>query len=92
MSANGKTIIEEFSQAKVTMMREVNRHPELVAFILEQYDFADEGDWGGILGEIAAYCNIGMEGDYYPAELDRIYTDIYLKLVYIRNKFERIIQ
>jgi len=92
MSANGKIIIEEISQAKVTMMREVNRHPELVTFILEQYSFQDEGDWGGILGEIAAYCNMIMDGDYYPAELERIYADLYLKLVYIRTKFERIIQ
>jgi len=70
----------EFSTERVTLMREVNRHPELCNLIAAQYDVNDPADWGGVVGEIAAHVLVGMEGDYYPAELDKLYVDLYFKL------------
>lgn len=80
------TIVEEFSSERITLMREVNRHPKLVENIAAQYNVNDRTDWGGIVGEIASYVNIAMDGDYYPAELDRLYIDIYFKLRYRRQR------
>lgn len=86
MSSKGKTVYEEFSSERITLMREVNRHPELVESIAAQYDVNDRADWGGIVGEIASYVNVGMDGDYYPSELDRLYVEVYFKLRHLRQR------
>ena len=66
------TVYEEFSSERITLMREVNRHSELVENIAAQYNVNDRTDWGGIIGEIASYVNVAMDEDYYPAKLDKI--------------------
>lgn len=58
-----------FSQAKLAMIQECKEHPILMDH-LAQYE-AD--DWGGAIGEIAAYVGICMEGNYMPMELERLY-------------------
>jgi len=79
-------VFEEFSSERITLMREVNRHPELMENIAAQYNVNDSTDWGGVVGEIASYVNVAMNGDYYPLELDKIYIDIYFKLRYKRQR------
>lgn len=86
MSSKGKTVYEEFSSERITLMREVNRHPELVESIAAQYDVNDRADWGDIVGEITSYVNVGMDGDYYPSELDRLYVEVYFKLRHLRQR------
>lgn len=71
-----KIIKEWFSQAKIALIRECKEHPALMTE-LAKYD-AD--DWGGAVGEIAAYCLICMEGSYMPMELEKLYDIMYFKL------------
>ena len=76
-AAKGKSIVKEmFSQAKIAMIQECKEHPELMAE-LSQYQ---PDDWGGAVGEIAAYCLVTMEGSYYPSELEKLYEILYFKL------------
>ena len=59
---------EMFSPERVALMREVNKHPVLASLLAAQGDL----DWPAQLGEIAAYCNIVMDGYYSPMDLDRL--------------------
>lgn len=81
-----KTIYEEFSRERITLMREVNRHPQLAHDIAAQFKVNDRADWGGIVGEIAAYVLVYMEGDYMPSELDKLYVELFFKLQHKRNR------
>lgn len=65
-----------FSQAQIAMIAEVKQHPPLMDY-LRGYP-AD--DWGGAIGEIAAYVGICMEGNYMPHELEKLYDMITFKL------------
>lgn len=71
-----KLIIEEFSPARIALAREVKNHPPLLQ-LLATYE-AD--DWGGAIGEIAAYCGIVMEGNYMPSELEILYEKLFWEL------------
>lgn len=65
-----------FSEARLALMQECKKHPPLVEY-LAQYQ-AD--DWGGAVGEIAAYCLVCMEGNYMPMELEKLYDILTFKL------------
>jgi len=69
-----------FSEAKLALGREVVKHPVLVE-MLQSYS---RDDWGGMLGEIAAYCMITMEGEYLPHELEKLY-DILIRELQARR-------
>lgn len=75
--------IDLFSPEKIALLKEVNKNPELCENCME---YRDADDWGLMLGEIAAYCNVVMDGEYYPAELDKIYVDLMFRLKW-KNKF-----
>lgn len=76
-STSKNVTLEMFSPERVRLMREVNRHPELVVIL---HELPTDADWGEQLAEIAAWVMVGMEGEYLPHELDEIYTDILLRL------------
>ena len=66
-----------FSETRIALAREVrDYHPELVV-LLQQYK---PDDWGKIIGEIAAYCLVLMDGNYYESELERLYEILLMKL------------
>jgi len=71
-----KINIEMFSPAKLAMIQECKNHPVLMDY-LSTYE---SDDWGGAVGEIAAYCLICMEGNYMPMELERLYDMCTFKL------------
>jgi len=72
-----KKIVKDYwSQIKIAMIAEVKEHPPLME-LLAQYP-AD--DWGGAIGEIAAYCTVMMDGQYYDSELEKLYEILYFKL------------
>ena len=71
-----KIVKDMFSEARLALIQECKEHPALMAE-LRQYK-AD--DWGGAIGEIAAYCLVGMEGTYLPLELEHLYTQLLFKL------------
>ena len=60
--------LEFFSKEVLALNKEVQEHPPL-ALLLTPYK-AD--DFPGMLGEIAAYCGVGMHGVYSPEEIDRV--------------------
>lgn len=65
-----------FSEARIALSRECRHHPALI----EELGKYDADDWGGAVGEIAAYCLVCMEGDYMPMELERLYDILTFKL------------
>lgn len=62
------TKLEFFSPERIALNGEVREHPELM-ILLGKYK-AD--DFEGKIGEIAAYCNIALDGLYTPRELDKV--------------------
>lgn len=75
-----RTKFEMFSEERIALGKEVRNHPALVA-LLTQYR---SDDWGGIIGEVAAYCNIMCDGVYMPSELDKLAGICYWKLKEMR--------
>jgi hypothetical protein len=58
---------EMFSEHKLAIMKKLHEHPPLVT-LLKQYD--QDTQWPEMLGEIAAYCNIVVDGIYTAEELE----------------------
>jgi len=71
-----KLVLKFFSPARIALIKEVKHHPELVG-LLANYK---SDDWPGMIGEIAAYCLVFMDGMYMPAELDRLCDILHFKL------------
>lgn len=72
-----RIIKEEFSEARIALMREVNKHHPALCELLTVYP---PDDWGGQVGEIAAFCGVIMDGYYMPHELERLYDILYARL------------
>jgi len=70
---------EMFSEGRIALQREVNKHPILVALI-QQAAAEGNGEWGDQIGEIAAFCGIAMDGMYTHSELEYLYPELYFKL------------
>tara|TARA_R110000744_G_scaffold372015_2_gene483389 strand:- start:28281 stop:28673 length:393 start_codon:yes stop_codon:yes gene_type:complete len=64
------------SPPRMAMVKEANRNSTLRAF-LSKYD---SDDWGGIIGEVAAFFNTEMDGAYSEKALDDIAQDLYWQL------------
>lgn len=68
--------VELFSKERLELMKEVNRSPELCAIMEE----AQPEDWAEQLAEIAAYCNVMMDGLYSQADLEHLYPQLVMRL------------
>lgn len=69
---------EMWSEARIAIMRKISKeHPPLAALIL-QYDPVDQ--YPEILGEIAAYNNIILDGYYSRDDLAGLEDMLYQKL------------
>lgn len=68
--------LEEFTESRVLLMREVNNHPKLVATLRNSID----DEWETYVGHIAAFCGVVLDDVYLPEQLDRIYTTLYNRL------------
>ena len=55
------------------MLTECNRHPILVAQV-NQLGF--EPDWAEVIGVIAAYCNVMMDGMYNQNDFELLYPQL----------------
>ena len=75
---------EMFSEGRIHLQREVNKHPRLVILINQAAREGNE-EWSDQLAEIAAFCGIGLEGNYFPAELEPLYDKLYFELVAART-------
>lgn len=71
-----------FSPARIALQLEVTNHPLLVNMLLSM----EEGtDWLQQLALIAHYCNVIVDGMYYPEELDKLYNVLFFKLQSMRS-------
>ena len=68
-----KVTLEYFSQAKTLMLIAAQKHPVLVS---QCANFNQRDQWPEIVGEIAAYCNVHMDGAYVPHELEALYPKL----------------
>lgn len=69
--------LEYFSQARVLMLIAAQKHPVLVERCA---NYNNQTQWPEIVGEIAAYCNVAMDGNYYEHELEALYVILESKL------------
>lgn len=59
-----------FSNARIDLMREVNKHPVLCT---QLQALGIDAEWAEQIGEIAAYVNVAMDGMYTHTDLDLVY-------------------
>lgn len=78
--------LDYFSNERVAMLMECNRHPVLKAQLLELG--SKEDNWGEWLGEIAAYCNVVMDGGYSQEDLEILYPQLTKRMVDTRLSYQ----
>tara|TARA_R110000744_G_scaffold31727_1_gene74560 strand:- start:9744 stop:10061 length:318 start_codon:yes stop_codon:yes gene_type:complete len=61
-----------FSQARVNLNQECTHHPVLLSLLMDLPD----PDWSEQLAEIAAYCNVLMDGVYSEEDLEILYPQL----------------
>ena len=69
-------VLDYFHPARIALNKEVREHPALLAFISSYHP----SDFAGIIGEIAAYCNVVMDGMYSEDDLNVLCDMLYWKL------------
>jgi hypothetical protein len=67
-----KVVLQYFTEARVKMIYECNNHPVLVA----ELEALGKVDWAETIGEIAAYCNVMMDGIYTNDDLEILYPQL----------------
>lgn len=60
--------LEYFSEAKLALNQEVQNHPDLMQLLAKH----GNGEFEIKLAEIAAYCEVILDGYYIDADLDEI--------------------
>ncbi len=65
-----------FSEARIALNREASKHPKL----MEDLQYIDPNDFPATVAEIAAYCNVTVDGDYYDVEIDKLCDILTTKL------------
>ena len=69
-------VLQYFSEGLRELHKEILNHPPLV----QQLKMYIPSDAGGRIGEIAAYCNVAMHGNYSPEDLEGLYPTLVHKL------------
>lgn len=72
-----KVTLNYFSESRVNMCRAVINHPQL-CMVLNGIN--PETDWEQVVAEIAAYCNVALDGAYVPSALEKLYQELYMRL------------
>lgn len=80
MSKKQGPVLEFFHPARIALAQEVKQHQDLKELLAE----IPAEDFELKLASIAAYCNIVLEGAYYPSELDRLCELLLTKLQAMR--------
>ncbi len=75
------TTLEFFSEAQIALNKEVLQHPMLRIQLQSE---APSGEEGEVIGTIAAYCNITMDGTYSRERIENLYSILVEKLQKIR--------
>lgn len=61
-------VLDYFDPARIALNKEVKEHPALSALLSNYHP----NDFHGMLGEIAAYCGIVIDGYYTDNELNQL--------------------
>lgn len=61
-----KLNLHYFSESRIALAREVHNHPELLKLLANH----PAAEFEIKLAEIATYCDVILDGDYTPADLD----------------------
>jgi hypothetical protein len=77
----GKLDLRLHSTARSELMREINKQPVLCELIT----LSGHKDWGDIIGEVAAWCNIILDGSYSQEDLEALYPRLTNKLERFRS-------
>lgn len=72
-----KVTLTYFSTARVALHTECNRHPVLISLLRN----LPNPDWADQLAEIAAYCNVVMDGLYSMDDLEVLYPQLTKRMV-----------
>lgn len=72
-----KIIIEYFPQAYQDLNRELVNHPKLLELLAKH----PANEFEVRLSEIAAYCDVILDGQYFPSELEKLAEILVKKLV-----------
>ena len=84
--AGVKRSLAYFTNARVSMMLECNRHPVLKAQLLELEGDKDT-NWSEWLAEIAAYCNVALDGLYSQEDLEILYPQLTKRMIDTRMSY-----
>ena len=68
--------LEFFASSRIALNLELRNHPPL----MEKLAAYESSDFPGKIGEVAAYCEVMVEGTYMPSELDRLCEILFFKL------------
>lgn len=74
-------IKEYFSEEYIQLQKEIANHPTLVDILSNQPNPTLEVR----LAEVATYCEVILNGDYLPVELQRLATLLTARLIKKRN-------
>ena len=77
-------ILEYFSQEQLALSREIKAHPDLLKFIREEIKETGNSDFESKIATIAAYCEVTLDGNYLPLELDKLCVILLHKLQHKR--------
>tara|TARA_R100001244_G_scaffold98981_1_gene73883 strand:- start:69 stop:392 length:324 start_codon:yes stop_codon:yes gene_type:complete len=83
--AGVKRVLQYFSEARVSMLIECNRHPVLKAQLLELE--SKEQEWEEWIAEIASYCNVAMDGLYSQEDLEILYPQLTKRMIDTRLSY-----
>jgi hypothetical protein len=79
-----KVKLTYFSQGRVALNQECTHHPILLALLMDLPD----PDWAEQLAEIAAYCNVSMDGLYSEDDLEVLYPQLTKRMVNTRMSYK----
>ena len=79
-----KVTLTYFSEARVALNQECTHHPVLLAQLMELPD----PDWAEQLAEIAAYCNVAMDGVYSQEDLEILYPQLTKRMIDTRLSYQ----
>lgn len=74
MQKQGKVIIEEFPPERVELNIEITHHPELIIEMQRVAAQSGTNDFAIMLGVVAAYCEVVVDGTYTQQEIDKLCT------------------
>lgn len=78
----GGTTLEMFSEDHIALNKELLNHPILQTKLSLEIP---DGEEGLVLGAIAAYCNVTMDGVYQREEIEHLYPLLVQKLRKLRQ-------